>query len=208
MPVLKPGSRPTPVNKHAPTAMRDIVLSPAGWPRNSLSTPRTRPRRSATRMRRPSSASLPGIGSWLAPAGPAAGFVLRPGLVLRARLVGQLRQVEAVHEVAEDGEALLVDRSLSLVLLSSLLVRIGDDARRLHDLLGDEDRALDAHRQGDGVGRPGVEVEVASVLLHVQPGVENLVRQPRHHDALDADPEVAERGGHQVVRQGPPERVA
>src|ERR1700688_416712 len=106
-PVLKAGSRPTPVNKHAPTAMSDMVLRPAGWPRYSLSTPRTRPRRSATRMRRPSSASLPGIGSSSGPAGTAAGLVLRPGLVLRARFVGQLRQVEAVHEISEDRQALL-----------------------------------------------------------------------------------------------------
>src|SRR6266851_1990691 len=192
-PDLKAGSRPTPVNMHAPTAIKDMVLSPAGCPRYSRSTPRARPRRRATRRRTPKSSSLPCRGSGSAPARPAAGLVLRPGLVLRARLVGQLRQVEAVHEISKDGEALLVDRRLGLVLRSSLLVPVGDDARRLHDLLGDEDRALDAHRQGDGV---------------VQPGVENLVSQPRHHDALDADPEVAERGGHQVVRQGPAERVA
>src|SRR5216683_3071725 len=201
-PDLKAGSRPTPVNMHAPTAISDMVLSPAGCPRYSRSTPRARPRRRATRRRTPKSSSLPCRGSGSAPARSAAGLVLRPGLV------GQLGQVEAVHEISEDGEALLVDRRLGLVLRSSLLVPVGDDARRLHDLLGDEDRALDTHRQGDGVGRPGVEIEVASVLLHVQPGVENLVSQPRHHDALDADPEVAERGGHQVVRQGPAERVA
>ena len=66
-------------------------------------------------------------------------------------LVWELGQVEAVHEIAEDGKALLVDHRLGLVLVAGVLVRFGDDARCLHDLGGDEDRALDPHRQCDGV---------------------------------------------------------
>src|SRR5260221_60874 len=153
-PVLKPGSSPSPVNMHAPTAISDIVLRPAGCPRYSLSTPSAMPRRSATRRRSPSSTSLTGIGSASAPAGTAAGLVLRPGLVFSARFVGQLRQVEAVHEIPEDGEALLVHGGLGFVLLGGLLVGVRDDAGRFHDLLRDEDRAFDADGQRDRVRRP------------------------------------------------------
>src|SRR6202521_6001908 len=152
-PVLKAGNMPSPVNIHAPTAMSDIVLRPAGCPRYSLSTPSAMPRRSATSRRSASSASLPDIGSGSASAGTAPGLVLRPGLVFSARLVGQLRQVEAVHEISEDGQALLVDGRLDLVLLARLFVRVRDDPGRFHDFLGDENRALDPQRQCDGVGR-------------------------------------------------------
>src|SRR5258708_39360832 len=155
--------------------MSDIVFRPAGWPRYSRSTPRTRPRRSATKMRRPSSASLAGIGSGSASAGTAPGLVLRPGLVLGSRLVGQLRQVEAVHEISENGQALLVHRRLGLVLVAGLLIRVGNDAGRFHDLLRDEDRALDPHRQRNGGGWPRVEVQVAPVMLHVEAGGRELV---------------------------------
>src|SRR5258708_311186 len=166
--------------------MSDIVFRPAGWPRYSRSTPRTRPRRSATKMRRPSSASLPGIGSGSASAGTAPGLVLRPGLVLGSRLVGQLRQVEAVHEISENGQALLVHRRLGLVLVAGFLIRVGNDAGRFHDLLRDEDRALDPHRQRNGVGWPRIEVQVTPVLLHVEAGVEDLRAGPLHPPAPPA----------------------
>src|SRR5258708_4645315 len=136
--------------------MSDIVFRPAGWPRYSRSTPRTRPRRSATKMRRPSSASLPGIGSGSASAGTAPGLVLRPGLVLGSRLVGQLRQVEAVHEISENGQALLVHRRLGLVLVAGFLIRGGDDARPFHDLLPCGNRAPHPPPQRNGVRRPRI----------------------------------------------------
>src|SRR5438270_63640 len=137
----------------------------------------------------------------LAAAAPAA------RLVFAARLVGQLRQIEAVHEIPENREALIVDLDLALVLVVGL-VRVGDDARRIHHLGRHEDGALRAHRERDGVGGPGVEVEVSTILLDVQARVEDLVREPRDDDALDAHTQVAERGGHEVVGQGPADRVA
>src|SRR5258708_32490924 len=59
-----------------------------------------------------------------------------------------------------------------------------------------------------GVGRSGVQVEVASVLLDIEPGVEHLVGESRDDDALHADAKVPERGGHQVVGERAPEWVA
>src|SRR5258708_21194172 len=127
----------------------------------SLQVRRIRPRTRATKRRRPSSASLLSVSS-SASAGTAAGFVLRPGFVLGARLVGELGKVEAVHEIAEDGEALLVDHRLGLVLVSGVFVRFGDDAGGLHHLGGDEDRTFDADGQRYGRVRSVVKVEGAS----------------------------------------------
>src|ERR1700686_5025819 len=202
------GMSPRPVNMHAPTEISVIVLSPAGCPRYSRSTPSARPRTSETSRRIPKSSSLPCSGSCSASAGTAAGLVLRPGLVLRAGLVRELRQVEAVHEVAKDSQALLVHRGLNLVLVTGVLVRLGDDAGGLHHLGCHEDRALDSHRQGDRVRRSRVEVQVATILFDVETRVEDLVREARDDDSLDADPEVAERRGHQVVGEGATQRVA
>src|SRR5437868_11342583 len=198
--LAKSGMRPRPVNMHDPALIKAMVRRPAGWPRNSRSAPMSRPRPSAmvTRMARSTS---PDMGVALTPAGATSGPVLRAGFVLGTRLVRKLGEVQAVHEVAEHGEALFVDDGVCLFLIAALeLVRLGDDAGGLHHLRRDEDRALDADRESDGVGRPGVEVEVAAVLLHVEPGVEDLVGQARDDDSLDVDPEVAERGRHQVVR--------
>src|SRR5947209_8580345 len=87
-----------------------------------------------------------GVGS--APAGTSSGPVLRAGFVLGARLVRKLGEVQAVHEVAEHGEALFVDDGVCLFLIAALeLVRLGDDAGGLHHLRRDEDRALDADRE-------------------------------------------------------------
>src|SRR5215472_11298343 len=75
----------------------------------------------------------------------------RGGAAPAARLVGQVGQVEAVHEVPEHGQTVLVQlvgrRRLLLVLL-------GDHTRPLQHLRGDEDRAFEADRERDGVAGP------------------------------------------------------
>src|SRR5256886_5093327 len=147
-------------------------------------------------------------GRGSAPAGTTSGPVLRAGLVLGTRLVGKLGEVQAVDEVAEDREPLFVDDSLHLVLVALGLVGLRDDACRLHHLGRDEDRALDTDGESDGVTRPRVEVEGASVLLDVEARVEDLVGQPRDDDSPDADPQVAERRRHEVMRQRTAKGVA
>src|SRR5256714_1616619 len=82
----------------------------------------------------------------LAPAGSSPGSVLSARLILGTGLIGKLREVQTVHEVAEYGEPLLVDDGgLALLLVAVDLIRVGDDARGVHHLSRDEDRALDAH---------------------------------------------------------------
>src|SRR5258706_14456312 len=112
------------------------------------------PRRSATRRRSPSSTSLTGIGSASAPAGTAAGLVLRPGLVFSARFVGQLRQVEAVHEIPEDGEALVVHGGLGFVLLGASPAGGRVVPGRSHAPPRQQDRAFDGAGTPDRSARP------------------------------------------------------
>src|SRR5205809_391576 len=84
--------------------------------------------------------------------GSSAGSVLSAGLVLGTGLIGKLREVQTVDEVAEDGETLFVDDcGLTLFLVAVDLVCLGDDAGRVHDVGRDEDRTLDADGQRDGV---------------------------------------------------------
>src|SRR5467141_2566719 len=136
----KMGSRPTVVNRHAPTPTSAIVRMPAGWPWYSRSEPMKIARMRVTTIRRAKSRSpLSGRGS--APARAPAGFVL--GL----RLIGELRKVKAVNEVAEHGQPLVVDRGVRLVLLVGRFVGLRDDAGGVHDFGRDEDGALHAHRQ-------------------------------------------------------------
>src|SRR6266705_621133 len=120
---------------HEPALISAIVRRPAGWPRNSRSAPRMSPRARAiiTRMARSTS---PVRCVLSAPAGATSGPVLRAGLILGTRLVRKLREVQAVHEVAEDGEALLVDDGLHLVLVTLGLVGLGDVAGRVLHFLG------------------------------------------------------------------------
>src|SRR5207248_7381413 len=168
----------------------------------------SRPSTSAMETRKASSNS-PVSCVWSAPAGPSSGPVLSSGFVLGTGLVGKLREVQTVHEVAEDGEAFFVaDGSLALVLVAVDLIRLGNDAGGVHDLGRDEDGALRSHRERDRVRRPRVEVEIATVLLDIKTRVEDLVGEPRDDDALDADPKVAEGCRHQVVRQRTAQRVA
>src|ERR1700680_1161419 len=96
-----------------------------------------------------------------APARPAARLVPGPGLVR------QLREVEAVHEVPENRQALFVNWRLRLFFVVAGLVRVRDDAGGVHHLRGDEDRTFGADRKRDSVGRSGVKVEVASILPDV-----------------------------------------
>src|SRR5438046_431313 len=194
-------SSPRPAKRQDPMPTRAMVRIPAGWPWYSRSSPMATARMAVTKRRSAKSVS-PLSGRASAPSGTPA------GLVLASRLVRELGKVEAVDEVAEHGEALLVDRSLALVLVVRPLVWVRDDARRLHHLGGDEDRAFDPHRQRDRVRRPGVEIEIAPVLLHVQACVEHLVGEAGHDDALYDAPQVAERGRHQVVGEGAPEGIA
>src|SRR4030088_1421475 len=105
--------------------------------------PRIRPRTRATKIRAAKSRS-PERASYLAAAGTAR-------LVLGARLVWKLGQVEAVDEVAENSQTLLIDRRRTLFLLVAGLVGVRNDARGVHDLRGDKDRTLDANSQRDGV---------------------------------------------------------
>src|SRR6266550_5252836 len=107
---------------HEPALISAIVRRPAGWPRNSRSAPRMSPRTRAiiTRMARSTS---PVRCVLSAPAGATSGPVLCAGLVLGTRLVRKLGEVQAVHEVAENGEAFLVDdRVFGLVLVAVHLV--------------------------------------------------------------------------------------
>src|SRR6266849_4636766 len=206
--LVKSGMRPRPVNMHDPALIKAMVRRPAGWPRNSRSAPMSRPRARAivTRIARRTS---PDTCVVLAPAGATSGPVLGAGLILGTRLVRKLGEVQAVHEVSKHGEALLIDdRVFDLVLVAVAIVGLGDDAGGFHHVGGDEDRTFDSDRERDRVRRAGVEVEVAAVLLHVEAGVKDLVRQPRDHDSLDADPQVAEGRRHQVVREGPAQGVA
>src|SRR6266568_7976014 len=206
--LAKSGMKPRPVNMHDPALIKAMVRRPAGWPRNSRSAPMRRPRPRAIITRMASSTS-PDMGVVLAPAGATSGPVLSAGFVLRTRLVRKLGEVQAVHEVSKNGEAFLVDdRVLGLVLVAVDLIRLRNDAGGLHNLGGDEDRALDAHRKRDRIGGTGVEVEVAAVLLDIEARVEDLVCQSRDNYSPDADAQVAERGGHEVVGQGPAQRVA
>src|SRR2546430_16526312 len=163
----KIGIRPSPVNKHEPAPMSAIVRIPAAWPLIERSVPSGRPITSATKTRKARSNS-PESGVLSAPAGTTSGPVLRAGFVLRAWLVGKLGEVQAVHEVAEHGEPLLVDDSLHLVFVPFGLVGLGDDAGGLHHLGGDEDRAFDSDGERDGVRRPRVEVQVAPVFVHIE----------------------------------------
>src|SRR5205807_2248139 len=156
------GIKPRPVNMHDPALISAMVRRPAGWPRNSRSAPRINPRARATQTRMARSTS-PVRCVLSAPAGTASGSVLRAGLVLGTRLVGKLRQVQAVHEVAEHGEAFFVDHGLDLVLAALGLVGLGNDAGAVHHLGGDEDRTLDAHGERDRIRGTSVEVEVAAV---------------------------------------------
>src|SRR5205807_6547451 len=72
-----------------------------------------------------------GVGS--APAGTSSGPVLRAGFVLGARLVRKLGEVQAVHEVAEHGEALFVDDgACRFILAARQLVRPRRHARAPH----------------------------------------------------------------------------
>src|SRR5437879_4197278 len=123
----KIGIRPSPVNKHEPAPMSAIVRIPAAWPLISRSVPSARPITSATKTRKARSNS-PESGVLSAPAGTTSGPVLRAGLVLRAWLVGKLGEVQAVHEVAEHCEPLLVDHSLHRVLAGFGLDGLGGDA--------------------------------------------------------------------------------
>src|SRR5207237_5431762 len=107
--------KPRRVNMHDPALISAMVRRPAGWPRNSRSAPRINPRARATQTRMARSTS-PVRCVLSAPAGTASGSVLRAGLVLGTRLVGKLRQVQAVQEVAENGEAVFVDHGLDIVL--------------------------------------------------------------------------------------------
>src|SRR5207245_1725497 len=201
------GISPRPVNMHEPALMSAMVRKPAGCPRNSRSAPMTSPSARATITRKARSNS-PFRCVLSAPAGAPSGPVLSAGLVLGARFVGKLGEVQAVDEVAEDGQTFLVDDGLSLVLVALQLVCLGDDAGSLHHLGGDEDRTLDADGKRDRVGRPRVEIEVAAVLLHIKSRVKDLVGKARDHYALDADAQVPESGGHQVVGQRAPQSVA
>src|SRR5438132_10453486 len=206
--LVKSGMRPRPVNMHDPALIKAMVRRPAGWPRNSRSAPmsRPRPRAMVTRMARSTS---PDMGVALTPAGATSGPVLSAGLVLGTRLVRKLGEVQAVHEVSENGEAFLVDDGvLGLVLVAVHLVRLGNDAGGFHHLGGHEDRAFDAHRKRDRIGGTGIEVQVAAVLLDVEARVEDLVCQTRDHDSPDADAQLADRGGHEVMGERPTERVA
>src|SRR5712692_179259 len=146
-----------------------------------------------------------------APARPASGLILSAWLVrpvARRAFVRQIREVEAVHEVPEHRQSLLVDDRRAFLLVLAALVGLRDDAGRIHHLGGDKDRALDADGKRDRVRRPRVEIELAAVLFHIEAGVEHLIREARDHDALDAHPEVAESARHEVVREGPSQRVA
>src|SRR4029077_421016 len=91
-----------------PALISAMVRRPAGWPRNSRSAPRMSPRARAIRMRMARSSS-PVRGVLSAPPGASSGPVLLAGLVLGARLVGKLGEVQAVHEIAEDREPFLID---------------------------------------------------------------------------------------------------
>src|SRR5205814_8164487 len=97
-----------------------------GWPRKSRAAPGINPRAGATQTRMARSTS-PVRCVLSAPAGTASGSVLRAGFVLGTRLVGKLRQVQAVHEVAEHGEAFFVDHGLDLVLAALGLAGLGHD---------------------------------------------------------------------------------
>src|SRR5579864_3946117 len=155
----KSGINPSPVNMHEPALISANVRSPAGCPRNSRSAPMQRPSNSATETRRARSSS-PVSCVLSASAGTSSGR-RAAGFVLGTRLVGKLREVQAVDEVAEDREPLFVDDgAFRLVLVAVELVCLGDDARGLHHLRGDEDRTLDTDRERNCVGRAGVEVEV------------------------------------------------
>src|ERR1700730_11168569 len=77
------------------------------------------------------------------------------------RLVRQVRKIEAVDEVPEHGQAILIELLLGAGLL---LVLLWDHSRAVQDLGRDEDRALEAHRERDRVAGPGVDVQVAPVL--------------------------------------------
>src|SRR2546427_10197159 len=188
-------SSPRPAKRQDPMPTRAMVRMPAGWPWYSRSSPIATARTAVMKRRRAKSAS-PFSCRASAPSGTPAGLVLASGLVR------ELREVEAVDEVAKHGEALLVDWGFALVLVVRTFVRVGDYACSLHHLGGDEDRAFDPHRQGDRVRGPGVEIEVAPVLLHVQAGVENLVGEAGDDDAPDADTQGAECGRHQGVGEG------
>src|SRR5207253_905342 len=61
----------------------------------------------------------------LAPAGSSPGSVLSARLVLGTGLIGKLREVQTVHEVAENGKTLFVDDGgLALFLFAVDLIRL------------------------------------------------------------------------------------
>src|SRR5690242_2483258 len=84
------------------------------------------------------------------------GSAARRSLAPASGLVRKVGQVEAVDQVAEDGEAILVE----LLLRGLLLFLLGDDAGPVEHLRGDEDRALETNGESDGVAGAGVYVQL------------------------------------------------
>ena len=67
----------------------------------------------------------------------------------------------------------------------------------------DEDPAARPDREGQRIGRPGVDLDRPAVVLEQQPGVERLLGQGRDDHPIDARPEPFERRREQVVGERP-----
>ena len=76
-------------------------------------------------------------------------------------------------------------------------------ANFVEDLLGDVDRDVDRHGDGDGVAGAGVDLDQLSFVANPQLGEVGVVRQLADEDVLEFAPEELDRAGQEVVGQGP-----
>src|SRR5438132_493750 len=101
----------------------------------------------------------------------------------------QVRQVHAVDQLFEDREFVFL-----------FFFFFGEDAGLVENVLRDEDGTGHSYGERDGVTWPGVDLDFLAVDGEKQPGKEDLVRQRRHLDLLEAHLGTLQNIGQQVVR--------
>ncbi len=82
------------------------------------------------------------------------------------------------------------------------MLRVRLLADLVDDILGHEDRDVDRHGDGDGVARPGVDLDQLAVVPDPELGVVGVVAQLADEDVLELAAEQLDGVGQEVVGQG------
>src|SRR5581483_609634 len=106
-----------------------------------------------------------------------------------------------IEKVAE-----LRDLVVETLLIDLLALEL--DRGLLDHTIGGEDRSLGANRKGDRVRRPRVDLDLATVLLQGDLGVEGVLAELGDGDAHDLRAELLEHVAQQVVRHRARGRLA